>query len=135
MKDDELHDLLEALPRAATSEDFTARVLARLDEPARAVPRARWLTAAAVTVLVILGGFTGQYLIAKKQQEERLAAARLERAAIERELREIKRLSDEVSPVVYLGSSGEADYLVDFRVFESSSPTIGQASWAPPNTY
>jgi len=135
MKDERLDEIIGSLPRVRVSDDFTARVLARIDEhPARrhGFP---WMAAAAIALCVLIAGIASQHFVEKKQREEQLQAARVEQAEIERELREVKRLSARTSPVVYLGSTMDADYLVDLRQLHATDPPVEPVSLAPPNMY
>jgi len=131
MKDERLDELLKSLPREGASDDFTARVLERIEQPRpRFAQQNRWLAAAAVIFIVVLGGITAGRMIEQKREEERLAAVRAAQAEIARELREVKRLSEQVDPVVYLGSGENVDYLVDFRHLKTSSQPVTHASWS-----
>lgn len=135
MKDERLDELIGSLPRAQVSDDFTARVLARIGEQSESRYGFPWMAAAAVIIVVLIAGLAGQHFVEKKQREEQLQAARVEQAEIERELREVKRLSAQTSPVVYLGSTVDADYLVDLRQLHATEPPVEPVSLAPPNMY
>jgi len=119
VNDEGLDRELRSLPRVMASPDFTRRVLARLDRPARASHPFGWRLAAAslAGIGLLLVGFGAwrwnhERQIALAQQE--LASLRAEHARIAAELRD---LSQNAKPVVYLGGDENVDVVLDVERF------------------
>lgn len=120
MEDHRLGDLLRELPREHARPGFTARVLNRLEAPARRRPIPRLAAAAgalalAIVLTVVLTITAGVRVearrdaLAKARAEQALAEIRAEHARLEREVRELSQ-----SPaVVYLGGNEEVDLVLD----------------------
>jgi cell division protein FtsB len=129
MEDHRLGDLLRELPREQARPGFTARVLHRLDAPARRrwipgrVPRLA-LAMALTVVLAVTAGLlvdARRDAIANARAERALAEIRAEHARLEREVQE---LSDPPS-VVYLGGNEDVDLVLDLgkvRGSEGATP-------------
>lgn len=125
---------LRELPRARTEEGFTERVLERLDAGTRqeagargrswtAAPRlaaAAGLAALTVAALTLAAALivpeTLRDRVEERQRALRLQAIEAERARLADELAEIRRMSREPLPVVYLGGDEEIDLVADPRV-------------------
>ena len=103
----------------ARSEEFTDRVMERLDEPApRAthVPRA-WVFAGACGVLigVWLGAVSFDARRERRETAERLEMMRDEYRSLEVELEELRSLASEAQPVLELGGTEQVDFVFDLR--------------------
>jgi hypothetical protein len=117
MEDHSLGRLLRELPRESARPGFTQRVLARLDEPAKAVARpVGWrlrLAVAAIALLVV----TAAGVVRHEQSREAARAAEARRllqeirAEHDRIEQELHTLSE--PPVIYLGGDERLDLVVD----------------------
>jgi cell division protein FtsB len=128
MEDHRLGDLLRELPREQARPGFTARVLHRLDVPARrrSIPRLALATALTV-VLAVAAGFlidARRDALANARAERALAEIRAEHARLKREIRE---LSDPPS-VVYLGGNEDVDLVLDLGKVRGSEGATPAAS-------
>jgi hypothetical protein len=123
MNDQELSEILRSLPKEKAGEDFTARLLTRLDAApptSSAWSLQRWprhrLVLAASLCLILFGGIFGarhwQRVEARREALAELAELRGEQRALERELAELVALTRS-DPVVYLGGSEEVDVVID----------------------
>lgn len=117
MDEERISQLLRSLPREEASPYFTAGVLRRLREgesPRRRIPRRVLAAVAAVLVLALaFGAREGWHRYQLRQSRARLAALRAEHEALNTELRALRELAAEARPVVYLGSRGDVDLVVD----------------------
>jgi hypothetical protein len=125
MEDHRLGDLLRELPREQARPGFTARVLHRLDVPARrrSIPRLALATALTVVLAVTAGLLVDarRDALANARAERALAEIRAEHARLEREVQE---LSDPPS-VLYLGGNEDVDLVLDLgkvRGSEGATP-------------
>ena len=126
MEDHRLGDLLRELPREQARPGFTARVLNRLEAPARrrSIPRLALATALAV-VLTVATGFlieARRDALASSRAEKALAEIRAEHARLEREVQD---LSEQQPSVVYLGGNEDVDLVLDLgkvRGSEGATP-------------
>jgi hypothetical protein len=125
MEDHRLGDLLRELPREQARPGFTARVLHRLDAPARrrSIPRLALATALTAVLAVTAGLLVDarRDALANARAERALAEIRAEHARLEREVQE---LSDPPS-VVYLGGNEDVDLVLDLgkvRGSEGATP-------------
>jgi hypothetical protein len=120
VEDGKLTELLATLPRERASEDFTARVLQRIEATPPQVSGQRWpmwtpLLAAAALLFIALG-FGGRELWHRHQVQESVARYKslsAEHAALEMELRRLRRLAVVTRPVIYLGGDETVEYVVD----------------------
>ena len=129
MEDHRLGDLLRELPREQARPDFTARVLERLEAPARA-PRPRaWLVLAAAAAATVAAVTTGVLIERQSAAQEAIEAARAQqilqdlRAEHGRLRREVQELSQ--PPVVYIGGNEDVDLVLDpgkVREAEGATP-------------
>ncbi|RMH22539.1 MAG: hypothetical protein D6696_03065 [Acidobacteria bacterium] len=112
-----LDRILRDLPRQRASSDFTARVMRRLETPASGPPRRswRWLAAAAGLVLVLAASWGVAQQRASRQARAELEALRAEHRALRAELEELRQLEAAARGVVYLGSTDDADWVLDLR--------------------
>lgn len=156
MKEDptfELGEALRSLPRHRAEEGFTEAVLDRVDrldegpdappDRRRARPAARWLAAAAGLAGLLLAAGAGLLPPgdagdpagsgAGAQGSARLEALAAERARLEEELQEIRRLAREGAgepmgrgaPVLYLGGTEDVDLVLDLGRLADARPTRG----------
>jgi hypothetical protein len=123
MNDDDLSNLLKKLPQHQASPEFTDRVIARLDAPARTAGSVnrRWVFAAAVAAIVglWLGASALDQRAERREAAERLEAMRAEYRALELELEELRALATDAQPVLELGSTEQVDFVFDLRELAS----------------
>ncbi len=122
MEDRRLETTLRELPRARAGDDFTARVLARLDAPARRrpMPLARLAMAGlAAAAALALALSAGPLRPGDGGGRERRLRADEARRLLEELRREHRALASELEtlaaeePVLYLGGDEEVDLVVD----------------------
>jgi len=125
MEDHRLGDLLRELPREQARPDFTARVLARLDDAPAPAPRPRArlvLAAAAIMAAAVSAGVLVDRQTAARNadaQAQTLRDLRAEHARLQRELRELSEPS-----VVYIGGNEDVDLVLDLgKVREAEGAT------------
>ena len=129
MNDQQLNELFRSLPRQDSSHGFTDAVLSRLDDQTGAETRFPWKAAAVVTLAVLLGGLTGQTLIERQQHRDRLDAFRTEQQRIEQQIEELRGLTSQAESLIYLGSDGDTDYVIDLRDVELADSSVRTASY------
>jgi len=128
MEDHRLGELLRELPREHARANFTARVLERLEGPARA-PRPRpWLVLAAAAAAMAVAVTTGALIERQSASRETIEAAqaqqilqdlRAEHGRLQRELRELSQ-----PPMVYIGGNEDVDLVLDVgKVREAEGAT------------
>jgi len=113
MNDNELRELLQALPRAKASSRFTSDVLQRLrTESVPNVRPALWLryATAAMLLVCLVAGVRGAM---RHAHEERLDALRAEHQRIETELYRVKQAAERSQPVMVLEDGGGTRVVVD----------------------
>ena len=121
MEDQRITELLRELPRERARSGFTARVLARLDEPQ--APVRRWparlapVALAASLVLVVVAGSVIRDQRREAKALEAVRALRAEHSRIERELQELSS----APPVYYLGGDEDVDLVMDLRKVQPDS--------------
>ena len=124
MNDESPRETIRELPRERARAGFTARVMARIDEPHAGPVRARpgwaWVAAAAA-VLIAVVGFGGLSWQAGRRATQRAEAARvelaemqLEHARLAAELRALRREPGPRSSVVFVGGDDRAELVIDF---------------------
>ena len=128
MEDHRLGDLLRELPREHARPDFTARVLERLELPARAPHPRAWLVLAAAAAVAVVAVSTGLLVgrqtgsrepIEAAQAQQILQDLRAEHGRLQRELRELSQ-----PPVVYVGGNDDVDLVLDVgKVREAEGAT------------
>lgn len=121
MEDQRMIELLRELPRERARSGFTARVLARLDEPQ--VPVRRWparLAPVALAASLVLVVIAGTVIREQRREAEALEAVRALRAEHSRIERELQDLSS-APPVYYLGGDEDVDLVMDLRKVQPDS--------------
>ncbi|HUO83700.1 MAG TPA: hypothetical protein VM534_01175 [Thermoanaerobaculia bacterium] len=111
MTDRKLEQLLHEIPRVTASPTFTGEVMARLEPPVPSNRRTRLAIAAALVLMILTAGGIGY----QAREERRLAAMRLERERLVTELAEIRRLTTDPPPAIYLGTDSGTDYLLEWN--------------------
>ncbi len=127
MENQRLGRTLRELPRERAKDDFTARVLARLDAPRRRrrLPLATLGAAAAAALGLAL--IAGPLRTAEREESRRQAAAEARRLL--EELRrdhqalatELEALAEE-PPLIYLGGDDEVDLVLDLSRVPAAPP-------------
>jgi hypothetical protein len=119
-----MDDLLRTLPKERAGEEFTSRVVRRLDETPGKKPTRLVFAAAVVVVLVAVAGIFFYQQAEKAKLREEIATLRAEYQALSLELQR----ETGVHPVVYLGGDGRTDYVLDMsklmRLRKESSQRI-----------
>ena len=116
---DPLEQLLHDLDRERAGGDFAGRVWALRDQRSR--DRSLRLRVAAVCCALFLA--TGGGLLHQRTQEkQKLMELRAEHDRIERELSDLKGLTEEYSQIVYLGSTGQEDVILDLGSGNPATP-------------
>ena len=119
MKHDELSDLLQSLPMTPASRGFTARTLARATTPRRSRRReVRAVFAFVLSAILLLSGAIG---IRHHHETVRLQQMRAEQKQIRKELDNLKAISNESDPRLFVGGSGPYDFVIDLQHVRSSS--------------
>ena len=123
MNDNELRELLQALPRAKASSRFTSDVLRRLRNPATpaAVRPALWLRYA-TAAMVLLFLFAGVRGVVRHARQERLQSLRAEHQRIETELHRVKQAAERSQPVMVLEDGGGTRVVVDLGTEPAARP-------------
>ncbi len=129
MEDHNLGPMLRELPRESAREEFTSRVLARLDarevqEPAMwRRPRLVFAAAALVAVIASAGVFQAFQYQAGRAEEIRRAEARRLLHELRSEHDNLKQEFESLSapPVVYVGGNEQVDLVVDLSRVQSAS--------------
>jgi len=122
VNDESPRETIRELPRERARAGFTARVMARIDEPRAASIPARpawaWAAAAVLIAVVAFGGLRWQ---AERRATLRAEAARvelaemqLEHARLAAELRALRREPGPRPPVVLVGGDDRAELVIDF---------------------
>ncbi|MFA6959057.1 MAG: hypothetical protein WC538_24555 [Thermoanaerobaculia bacterium] len=128
MTDDRIGGLIRSLPRSEPSPGFTRRVMSRIDGSAerRATTGFRWAHAAAIVVIAVTslgGGMAWQ----RHEEARRVEALRAETARIRAEL-DSMRAEARKSNEIYLGESGDREYVLDLRQFTAPNTGVRQVS-------
>jgi hypothetical protein len=141
LNDINLQNALKSLPREQARVGFTGRVLRRIEQPSsrRAAshwPAPRWAAAAAAAILVLTLGF-GWREWRHHQTVADLRVLLAEKQALEAELEDLRRLTADARPVVYLGSDDDVDLVLDLARFSrrggfgSGPPAAGMPAADP----
>jgi hypothetical protein len=127
VNDESPREAIRELPRERARAGFTARVMARIDEPRAGAASARpgwaWAAAAAAAAVLLsavaLGGLRWQ---AERRAVQRADAARVELAAMQlehsrlaAELEALRREPGPRPPVVLVGGDDRAELVIDFE--------------------
>ena len=127
MNEEHIRNLLSSLPREEASEDFTERVMSRLDEAKRPAYQQPRLALAASLVLIAAAWFgfsQWQSSIEEQQTDARIRTIKSDVQQLQNEL----RLLRDLAPVLYLGGNENVDFVLDVRQLaresegESSQP-------------
>lgn len=128
ISEDELGQVLRALPRERAGADFTARVMAQVHGAAGrgdggkvvAFPGGRrlpgwpgWLMAAAALLLFGLGVREWQHRRDLEESMKRIAELRGQYQELASELQDLRREAASARPVVYVGGNEQVDLVVD----------------------
>jgi len=110
--DSELSQLLRSLPRAKASDAFTGEVMRRITPP----DSFRWwrysLVPAAVALTVAM--LAGQHVLETRQERQQMQILKVEQQKLSLELEALRSIAP-MEPVLYVGSNGTTDYIVDLR--------------------
>lgn len=133
MNSDRLELLLRSLPKEKASDGFTAGVMRRVREDRPAPARRPWLVpaAAALAVAIFTGAGTLAWVRAERAEERRMAAIRAEREELAAEVRQLRELTAQLEPAVYVGSSNHYDYYVGLDALDLARPAAQPANWQP----
>lgn len=110
MNHEELSKLLRSLPRQSASAGFTTRVVAKARD--RRIRRPQWKFVTATMLVVVVLSIAG-VRISERNERARLKELRQEQAEIRKELNQLKEISRDAEPVVYIGTSGSYDVVMD----------------------
>ncbi len=118
---DPLTEQLASLPEVRASNDFTDRVLARLDEPGRserglAKPLA-WSAAAAIALVVATLVFRSAGIPEAERLSAEVTEIRRQHLLLTEELHRLRRRTQNTAPVLYLAGSDRVDYVLDLSPF------------------
>lgn len=128
MNPERLDELLRSLPREEPSEHFTREVMRRTRSVrASSGSPARVTVAWAATVVILIAGAAGHW-VTRQRERDHLASIRAEQQKLERELDELRRISDEYSPLLRVSGNDGVDYLVDLNQFNTERPGNRQIS-------
>lgn len=123
MNPERLNELLRSLPREEASERFTQDVMRRTRSvrSSSGAP-ARMVLAWAATVVIVISGAVG-HRVTKHRDQARLESIRAEQQQLERDLDELKRISEGYSSVVRVDGNDGVEYVVDLNEFHSEQPS------------
>jgi sensor domain CHASE-containing protein len=114
MNEEHIRNLLSSLPREEASDDFTDRVLNRLDSVKRPIylePR----LALAVSVLLLVAAWYGlrqwQSSVDEQQTNAQIRSIKTEVQQLQNDI----RLLRDLAPVLYLGGTENVDFVLDVR--------------------
>ena len=130
MKKERIDDLLRTLPRERAGEDFTYRMMERLDGETPTKRRGRLalgIAVAAVLVAVVSTGVLLWQQAEKAELREEIAVLRAEHQALSRELQLV--MDSGVRPVVYLGGDDRTDYVLDMNKLMHEKPIVTPARY------
>lgn len=121
MNREELRQALSELNRESAREDFTARVLERIDAPrttaAGDAPRWAWVAAAAVVVVMIAGIGGTRWHAAQRAEAARVELARFqaEHDRLAAELAALRHATSRRSPVLLVGGDEQGEIVIDLE--------------------
>jgi len=110
---DRLDDLLRSVPREKASEGFSEGVLARRQR--RSSQRRAWRRQIAAVVLGIVLASGGGAMYRQHREDKRMTELRAEHARLQRDLDQLKKLTENYPSVIYLGSTDEEAVVLDAR--------------------
>ena len=115
---DPLTEALRSLPREKASDQFTARILSRLETPQRRFPAlpGRLLAAAATLAVIVAVPWLDDLRDRRRIAEIRQSAANLRREStvLEHQMEQMRERYDRQS-VIYLGGDDSVDLVLDMR--------------------
>jgi hypothetical protein len=128
MTEDPIQRALAELPRLQAGPGFTDEVLARAAAPAPG--RGRLAPVGIVACFLLAGGLAAAFPAwhqarLRGEQRARVEALQREHRELERELRALRRLAAEHSPVVYLGGDESVDLVLDLDSLAGAVPASG----------
>lgn len=128
MSDDRIGGLIRSLPRTEPSSGFTRRVMSRVEERDAGSAHAgfRWAHAAGIVLVVALsigGGAAWQ----QQREARRVETLRAETARIRAELDAMRREARQTNEI-FLGQSGDREYVLDLRQFTAPDAEVRPAS-------
>lgn len=128
MTDDRIDGLIRSLPRTEPSPGFTRRVMAKIEErgAGRLASGFRWAHALAIIVIVVTslgGGIAWQ----RDREARRADALRAETARIRAELDALRSRARQTNEI-YLGQSGDREYVLDLRQFTAPNAEVTPVS-------
>ncbi len=128
MNHEELSELLRTLPRETASTGFTSRVMGRTRTRGAAAPRLRFATATALVAILVMVSVAGARMVEHRETRVRTAKMRAEQLELRKELDQLKAITKQAEPVIYVGSSGAYDVVLDVskqkRVTSTSVPIV-----------
>lgn len=128
MTDDRIDGLIRSLPRTEPSPGFTRRVMASIEQRERGSGASsfRWAQAVAIVAVVVTslgGGIAWQH----EREARRAEALRAETARIRAELDALRSEARQTSEI-YLGQSGDREYVLDLHQFTAPNPEVRPVS-------
>lgn len=128
MTDDRIGGLIRSLPRSEPSPGFTRRVMARIDGTGeRRAPSGFRLAHAAAIVVIVVTSLGGGMAWQRQREARRVEALRAETARIRAEL-DSMRAAARKSNEIYLGQSGDREYVLDLRQFTAPNAEVRRVS-------
>lgn len=126
MNDEKIGSILRKLPRVEASEGFTHSVMERVDGEGRRRASRVWMVAALIAAVLGAGSLTVNSLLDREGPEtrEELLA---ETEQLERELAELRRLTEQLSHEVELGVRDGQRYVLAIEPFHD--PNVVMASY------
>ena len=108
--DSEISQLLRSLPRTKASDAFTRNVMRKIDLP----DSIRWwrygLVPAALALTVAM--LAGHHVLETREERHQMQILKVEQKRLSLELEQLKSITP-MEPVLYVGSNGTTDYVVD----------------------
>jgi hypothetical protein len=118
MHDEKLAEVLRELPVVRASEGFTASVMKRIEERPRS-SRWRSLGQVAAAIALLAAGALGMNVIHERRADaEQREVIRHEQEQLRRELQQLKADTRAVEATIPIGSTDEAEVVVDVRELE-----------------
>ena len=120
MNEEHIRNLLSSLPREEASEDFTERVMSRLDEAKRPVYQQHRLALAASLALIVAAWFGLSRWQSSVEEQQTNARIRTIKTEVQQLQNDIRLLRD-LAPVLYLGGNENVDFVLDLRQLAGES--------------
>jgi hypothetical protein len=136
-RDDELTELLDAMPRVTASETFTATLMGQTEtrSPQRYASRRRRRLVAAVAVVGL--GLLAAVVDFRRPTPTPVAATAgvqeliEQQRQIEAELSQLRRLAAETAPVAYVAGDEHMDIVLDLRSLDDNASATRPAVYRP----